>query len=174
MICNKIVDASHLVEEKNKYIVDTNILIYLYGDTALKTETKKVKILYEKYNKALNLGCKVYIQAVVISEFINRWHKLEFDKIKRLEKNYKLNYKKNYRDTEKYKENNEFIMKTIKDSILSRCIMINDNFNDEDKEKLFADNEGQDFNDVLIINIANKNGCYLLSADIDAKKIVIH
>lgn len=51
--------------------------------------------------------------------------------------------------------------------------MINDNFNDEDKEKLFADNDEQDFNDVLIINMANKNDCYLLSADIDVKKISI-
>ena len=90
-----------------------------------------------------------------------------------LQKDNKLNYKKDYRNTEKYKENNKFIIKTIKSSILSRCIMINDNFNDEDKEKLFADNDEQDFNDVLIINMANKNDCYLLSADIDVKKISI-
>lgn len=173
MICNKFVDNSHLVEKANKYIVYTNILIYLFGDTALKTETKKIKMLSDKYNQALNLGCKIYIPAVVISEFINRWHKLEFEKLKRIEKDNKLNYKKDYRNTEKYKENNKFIIKTIKSSILSRCIMINDNFNDEDKEKLFADNDEQDFNDVLIINMANKNDCYLLSADIDVKKISI-
>lgn len=67
MICNKFVDNSHLVEKANKYIVDTNILIYLFGDTALKTETKKIKMLSDKYNQALNLGCKIYIPAVVIS-----------------------------------------------------------------------------------------------------------
>ena len=173
MICNRIVDENHLVDKKNKYIVDTNVLIYLYGDSALNTESNRIKMLSQKFNMALDIGCEVYIPAIVISEFINRWHKLEFDKMKKISGNNKLNYKKDYRDTDKYIENNKFIMRTINESILSRCKMIEDGFKDEEKTKLFNINQGQDFNDVLIINIANKNGLYLISNDIDTKKIVI-
>lgn len=173
MICNKIVDESHFIDKNNKYLVDTNILIYLYGDPMLKTESEKLKRLSITFNNALNIGCTVYVPAIVISEFINRYHRLEFERIKQLKGNKKLQYKRDYRDTEKYKQNNEFIIKTIKESILTRCTMIEDKFVDEYKNKIFDINEGQDFNDVIIINIANKNNCYLISADIDAKKIEI-
>lgn len=174
MICSRIVDEYHIVEKNNRYIVDTNVLIYLYGDSALRTETEKLKLMSRKYNAALDLGCKVYVPAIVISEFVNKWHRLQFKNIKFLKGRKNLDYKKDYRNTKKYIENNEFIIKTINESILSRCIMIDDGFKEEEKTKIFGINEGQDFNDVLIINIANNNKCYLLSADIDAKKIVIN
>lgn len=173
MICNKYVDQSHLINKENKYLVDTNILLYLYGDIALRTENQKIKKLSEKFNNALDMGCDVYVPAIVISEFINRYHKLEFKRIKKNLKNNKLNYKRDYRDTRIYEENNRFIMATIKESILSRCKMIEDGFTEFYKDKLLGENIGQDFNDIIIINIANKNNCYLISADIDVGKIII-
>ncbi|MBR3614173.1 MAG: type II toxin-antitoxin system VapC family toxin [Clostridia bacterium] len=173
MICSRIVDETHLVEKKNKYLVDTNILIYLYGDSRLVTETPKLKGLSAKFNQALNIGCDVYIPAIVISEFINKYHRLEWNNIKKRigRKNY--DYKRDYRNSTDFIKNNKFIMETLKTTILSRCKMIEDKFTVDNKDILFNVNEGQDFNDVLIINIANKNGLYLISADMDSQKIVI-
>ena len=85
MICNRIVDELHLVDKKNEYIVDTNILLYLYGDSRLITENKKIKSMAYKFNVALDNGCKVYVPSMVISEFINRYHKLKLNKIKKKE-----------------------------------------------------------------------------------------
>ena len=174
MICNKIVDETHLIEPKNKYIVDTNILIYLYGDTELKTENKRNKMLSEKFLHALNIKCKVYIPAIVLSEFINRFHKLEYKRIRRnYTKKCKYDYKNDYRNSEDYKKNNQFILNTIKHTILDRCELISDEFEKSNIEKIMAVEDNQDFNDNLIIDIANRNGLYVISADMDTKKIQI-
>lgn len=173
MICNKIVDEMHLVDKKNEYIVDTNILLYLFGDEKLSTETPKIKSLSGKFNIALNAGCNVYVPAMVIGEFVNRFHKLRFNALKKKKNNNKLEYKRDYRNTEEYISNNKFIVNTIKNTILDRCKIINDGFENANIDKIFAVNENQEFNDNLLIDIANRNNLYLISADIDTKKITI-
>ena len=172
MICSKIVDSMHIVNKENKYLVDTNILLYLYGDTSLSTENAKIKSLSSKFNLALTSKCTVYVSAMVIGEFINRFHKLEFNKMKK--KNPSLNnYKRDYRDTQLYINNNKYIVKTVKETILDRCELISDDFDKSNIEKIFSVDENQEFNDNLIIDIANRNNLYLISADIDTQKITI-
>lgn len=171
MICSKFVDKQHLIEPKNKYLVDTNILLYLYGNSSFKVKDNKKEELSTKFCRALDLKCDVYVPAIVISEFINRYHKNEFNKMKEKSKN--LQYKKDYRNTERFIKNNKFIINTVRETILDRCKLINDNFSNVDIEKIFSENDNQEFNDNLIIDIANKNGLYLISADIDASKIKI-
>lgn len=173
MICSRIVNDSHLVEKKNKYLVDTNILIYLYGDSRLVTENSKLKVLARKFNQALNIGCEVYVPAIVISEFINKYHRLEANNLKKRLGLKPFDYKRNYRNTIEFEKNNKFILETIKSAILSRCKVIDDCFTEDSKEAILDINKGQDFNDVIIINIANKKGLYLISADIDSQKIMI-
>lgn len=171
MICSRIVDEMHLVDKKYEYIVDTNILLYLYGDETSSTENKRIKALSSKFNNALNMGCNMYVPAMVIGEFINRFHKLRFEQIMRKQKNNKLNYKKDYRNTKQYIDNNKFIITTIRETILDRCKLISDDFSASNIDKIFAENECQEFNDNLLIDIANRNNLYLISADIDTKKI---
>ncbi len=171
MICSRIVDEMHLVNKEYKYIVDTNILLYLYGDTALVTETKKTKEMSNKFNIALNNKCTVYVPAMVIGEFINRYHKLEFNRMKKKDKNRYRDYKNDYRDKEIYIKNNKYILKTVKESILSRCKLIDDGFTKANIEKIFSEDENQEFNDNLLMDIANRNELYLISGDRDTKKI---
>lgn len=174
MICNRIVDELHLVDKKNEYIVDTNILLYLYGDSRLITENKKIKSMAYKFNVALDNGCKVYVPSMVISEFINRYHKLEFNQIKKKNSSRKLDYKKDYRNSHIFIENNKFIINTVKNTILDRCKLISDDFENANINAIFSENENQEFNDNLLIDIANRNNLYLISADIDTKKIKIN
>ena len=47
------------------------------------------------------------------------------------------------------------------------------NFNIKGIDKIFSVEENQEFNDNLIIDIANRNNLYLISADIDARKIAM-
>lgn len=171
MICNRIVDESHLIDKKNEYIVDTNILLYLYGDQRLKTETEKIKVMSRKFTTALDIGCNVYVPAMVIGEFINRYHKLEFKHLIKKSGKKSLDYKKDYRNQEIFIENNKFIVNTVKKTILDRCKLINDGFEKANIDTIFSENENQEFNDNLLIDIANRNNLYLISADIDIKKI---
>ncbi len=173
MICNRIVDETHLVNKKNEYLVDTNILLYLYGDQRLKTETEKIKVMSRKFNIALDSGCNVYVPAMVIGEFINRYHKLEFNHLIKKSGNKNLIYKKDYRNKKIFIDNNKFIVNTVKNTILDRCKLINDGFEKANIDTIFSENENQEFNDNLLIDIANRNNLYLISADIDTKKINI-
>lgn len=173
MICSRLVDESHLVEKKNKYLVDTNILLYLYGDAALSTETEKIKMLSNKFNRALEVGCEVFVPAVVIGEFINRYHKLEFNHMKKVNLSVR-DYKRDYRDKQCYLDNNKYIVEdVVKKIILDRCKVISDGLDRANLESIFSINENQEFNDNLIIDIANRNNLYLISADKDTKKIRI-
>ena len=172
MICSRIVDSMHIVDKKNKYLVDTNILLYLYGDSDLSTETQKIKMLSSKFNAALDNNCTVYVPAIVIGEFINRYHKLEFKRMQKKDRSIR-DYKRDYRDTPKYIENNKYIIKTVKETILDRCTLISDDFSSIEIDKIFSVDENQEFNDNLIISIANKNNLYLISADKDTNVISI-
>lgn len=168
MIANKIIEDFHLVKKENKYIVDTNILVYAYGDgDSSKNKERLTTIMVN----ALNCGCDVYIPSIVVSEFVNCVHRNYFNKHKYSRGWH--DFKKDYRNTPKYVENNNFIYRTFKENILDRFKLISDGFESASISNLMAIDETQDFNDNLIIDIANKNGLFIISDDLDTKKIHI-
>ncbi len=171
MIANKIVESGHFPKKENKYIVDTNILIYLYGDGSTKQKNEKKERLSIILANALDIGCDVFIPCTVVSEFINVYHRNYFYKYKK-----KFNwqdYKRDYRNSKKYLDNNKFLYCTLINNILDRCKLISDGFAEASIEKLMSIDANQDFNDNVLINIANTNDLYIISDDIDTKKIQI-
>lgn len=171
MIANKIVEIGHFPKKENKYIVDTNILIYSYGDGSTKQKNTKKESLSIILANVLDIGCDVFIPCTVVSEFINVYHKNYFNKYKK-KYNWK-DYKKDYRNSQKYVENNKFLYLTLINNILDRCKLISDGFADASIEKLMSIDANQDFNDNVIINIANTNDLHIISDDIDTSKIEI-
>ncbi len=175
MICNKIIDNNHLFTKENKYIVDTNVLIALYGNKKYNLEIKKnpkLKKAVEYYNKALEGRCTIYVPAIVLSEFVNLFFKESFNELQSKSQR-RLNIKKDYRDTQNYLKDCRYIQNVIEKTILSVLEPINDDFNELSVKQMFRfDND--DFNDRLIIHIANKNNLYVISADADVAKIKVH
>lgn len=176
MICNNIIDKYHLFERKNKYIVDTNVLIALFGNKKYNqqiNENSKLKKAIENYNKAIDNHCIVYVPAIVLSEFVNLFFNERFNELKSKYPNKYHNFKKDYRNKNEYIKDCNYIKDVIEKQILNDLKPISDDFDKLSIEQMFKFDE-DDFNDRLIIHIANINNLYVISADADVKKIKIN
>lgn len=172
MIASKVIDDYHFPSKEKKYIVDTNILLYAYGNGNINKSKSKERLSIVLAN-ALDCNCDVFIPSIVMSEYINRFHRDYFNKNMK-KYGWKSNeYKTKYRNSEKFKENNEFLYRNINDNFISRFKLISDSFEEVSITNIISLNDNQDFNDNLIIHIANKNNLYIISDDIDTKKINI-
>ena len=175
MICNKIIDNNHLFVKGNKYIVDTNVLISLYGNKKYNLqidENKKLKKATQYYNNAISQKCTIYVPAIVLSEFVNLYFRERWSELRASNPTKYTDEKKHYRNTEKYAKDCEYIKKVIEEEIMKVAKPINDDFDKLSIENMFKFDD-DDFNDRLIIHIANKNDLYVISADADIRKMKI-
>lgn len=175
MICNKIIDKTHLFEKSNEYIVDTNVLISLYGNKKYNQQissNNKLKIATQYYNKAIDHGCNVYVPAIVISEFANLFFKECWNELKLKDPKKYIDKKRDYRNTPKYERDCKYIKEVIENQIFKVLIPISDDFEELSVDQMFKIDD-EDFNDRLIIHIANKKNLYVISADIDIIKMKI-
>lgn len=175
MICNKVIDKYHLFEKSNQYIVDTNVLISLYGNKKYNQQinsNQKLKMAVSYYNKAIDQKCTVYVPAIVLSEFVNLFFKECWNELKNKDSNKYKDQKKDYRNTKKYEQDCKYIKEVIEKQILAVLKPINDDFDKLSLDQMFKFDE-DDFNDRLIINIANRHNLFVITADVDIKKMKI-
>ena len=62
--------------ESSKFFFDTNILLYLFYSHTVDWASRAYSSLYMRM---LNKGMEIYIDNTVLSEFINRVIRIEFD-----------------------------------------------------------------------------------------------
>ena len=151
-----------------KIFLDANILIYLFGfgtPTSANWENQYAT-LYSKLNKQNNIFVVDYI---VISEFVNRAIRIEYD-------NYLISNNLN-RSTFKYKDyrnsldgqealNDIYI--TLNDNILNEFEVIEKSYSKDDLMVMCKVDE-LDFSDKAIIKICEDNQFILLTNDTDFK-----
>jgi len=161
-----MIDVSSLynISKNEKVFIDTNILIYLFSPDFVSSDEKYI----EQYSKILDIllqnDAKLYISSVVVSEFINRILRIDYEK----NKDVYPNFKQDYRKSEKYKETLRLILKELK-KILKISNKINDAFDDFDLLLWYQrdTNQNLDFNDLQIAFIVENNNLKLLSNDSD-------
>jgi predicted nucleic acid-binding protein len=162
-------NSSNIQSITNKKIfLDANILIYLFGfgiPTSANWENQYAT-LYSKLNKQNNIFVVDYI---VISEFVNRAIRIEYD-------NYLISNNLN-RSTFKYKDyrnsldgqealNDIYI--TLNDEILGAFEVIEKSYSKDDL-KVMCKVDELDFSDKAIIKICEDNQFILLTNDTDFK-----
>ena len=87
------------IKEGDKFLVDTNVLIYLYGDTYLENNFKNIQAEYSSFIKVLRQKkCHLYTTELCLSEFCNVLERKHFDYHKTSTR--KKMYLKQYRNTE--------------------------------------------------------------------------
>lgn len=143
--------------------LDSNILIKLlypamYGNNSLPYENL--------YSKILAAHSKLIISSIQISEFVNRCIRFQFELYKSSIGD-NIEFKKDYRDTEDYRESMAAILDIITADILPNFTFINDNFGNMQGEKIFKYGFSYDFNDAILIEIANQNNAILITDDRD-------
>src|SRR5690606_5662457 len=147
-----------------KVFLDTNILVYLFWPTGNNWATNN----YPKYfYRLLKQGIPLFVAFIVISEFINRAIRLEYDKYVTV---YGLNKRtftyKQYRDTDDVREAMYDIDTVVTDEVLTKVAVCGKEFLIQDIHDLLVV-DSMDFTDRAIQKICQENNFVILTNDSD-------
>jgi len=159
------------IDKKDKVFIDTNILIFLFSPDFVSSREYQV----EKYSKILELlivnNNELYINSLVISEFINRCLRIDFEKNFQ-DNNRTKNFKRDYRNSDSYVKTLQIIKKEIKKFLKLNVKQIHDSFDKIDILEELEHLDKLDFNDLMIVKSIETYGLKLLSDDGDFRDIV--
>lgn len=149
--------------DQDSLLLDTNIWLYIYGPQA--PGDKRVVAYSKALQKILHARSKIFLDVLVLSEFINRYARLEFDRFIGTEK--KSNFK-NYRKSTDFKP----AAKAIADAcrrIAKNCLPIESGFTSANMEAIKKDYEDKqpDFNDQILAELCKSKGLKLVTHDGD-------
>lgn len=168
-----MIDISNIyrVDSKDRVFVDTNILIFLFSPSYVKTNTDQVERYSMVFSILIQKKCALYVNSHVISEFINRCLRIDF------ENNFNINkdkhYKSDYRGSMEYEKTIKIVLKQLK-KILKSINHINDDFESFDISQAYESTRENDFNDLIIADTVKRNNLKLLSDDKDFRNIGIN
>lgn len=159
---------SVLLKKDDKILFDCNVLMYLfytYGGYKKDMVRKYTKI----FSDALKTQCQMYIPSIEISEFINTYSRLEYNRY--LRKNNlrasEFKFKQDYRATKDYKELVVDLRNLVNNQILSVFKKLNDEFENINIENIYHNPELFDFNDRYYCKLAEKYGLKIVTNDAD-------
>lgn len=151
-----------------KIFLDANILIYLFGFGTYSSANWEDQYanLYTKLNNQNNIFVVDYI---VISEFVNRAIRIEYDNYLISNNLDRSTFKyKDYRNSLDGKEALKDIYLTLEDDILTDYEVIEKSYSKDDL-MLMCKVDEFDFSDKAIIKICEDNNLILLTNDTDFK-----
>ncbi len=162
---SNIITPENVSNIKNESIFcDANILIYLYGITFDEDYSDVYSKILKKLLKNNN---SLYIDYTVISEYINRCHRIDYKTHKQKIKNHNLKYK-DYRNSQQGQDSMKDIYSVTNNIIENFYNIVGKEYKLEDI-KSFIKKADEDFSDKAIINLCDEKSFYLLTNDIDFK-----
>lgn len=162
---SKIAIDNFIPTSKSSLLLDTNILIHLFYPTMSNSFMVSYEKLYEKILKKKSI---LLLPAIQVSEFINRCIRFQYETYKNShEVNIPFDFKKDYRNTDDYRNSMETILSIVQNDILSSFTVINDNFNSIDPNKIYIYGFSYDFNDALLVQIAEQTKSSIVTHDSD-------
>lgn len=162
---SKIAINNFIPTSNSSLLLDTNILIHLFYPTM----SNSFMVSYEKlYEKILKKKSTLLLPAIQISEFINRCIRFQYETYKnsRPVKD-SFDFKKDYRITNDYRDSMQTILNIVQNDILTSFTVINDNFNSIDPNKIYIYGFSYDFNDALLVQIAEQVKASIVTHDSD-------
>lgn len=147
----------------DKILLDNNILMFLYNPVASRDDKK----YSDAVDRLEDRNCQLLVNDYVISEYINSSMRIYFKQaIQDGMLHEDASFKRDYQITPDYRNNFEFILKSVKEDILSRFSLINSN-NIEIQLALSKPVKMKDFNDRVIVQTAIEEGTDILTDDAD-------
>lgn len=135
------------------FLFDNTIWMHIFcplGDYNLNKQK-----CYSSFLKSIDSAkSTIFITSLILSEFANRYLRLDFDLWKDEEKVYGANFKKDYIGTGRYKDTIVEISSSI-NNILNLCEKTPDNFNAIDIKRVLSHFSCIDFNDSYYIELAS-------------------
>ena len=148
---------------QDKLFLDANIWLYLYGPPKPRSYWRPI---YSKiFNRILRAKSRIYIDVLVVSEFINAYARLKWRDTPTQPNTFKA-----FRSSSDFTSIAEDIVADV-ELILSYCSKIESGFTTLPINNLLADytSGGFDFNDQVITEICKSNGFTLITNDSDFK-----
>lgn len=159
---NKAIDARNYGYSSGDAILpDANFWIYLYGPQSPKSNWV-VNTYSSVYQKLLAGKAKLFLEVLVLSEFINKWARIEWKLA-----NSGIEFK-DWRKTSAFPPVAQVISAEAA-KIVSKCAAVEHSFNEWKLSDLLNDfgSGVHDFNDQLIVETCRKHGLTMLTNDAD-------
>ncbi len=159
---SNIIDISRYSFSKNdRLFLDTYIWLYIEGPNAGKGNVARI------YGNALKdmirTGAQIGIDVLVLSEFVNRYVRKEYNQLKRKTEEFK-----DFRKSDNFPPVAEEIVYRVK-RIMKRCERFESGFNQIDIENLLADFQHayRDFNDEVFVRLCKREHLTFVTHDGD-------
>ena len=158
-----VVDLSHRKKlDHGNYLVDTNILLYLFDPIQNRQDPGYTSIIYDALE---NSQIVLYVNSHIISEFINRLERIAFAAYKNQNCLPDMSFKKDFQQTKKFDEILAFALGNINKEILPYFHFAKEL---EEENILKALNtDFKDFNDQILIQSAIQNHLSIITHDRD-------
>ena len=154
--------TNHDFTPQDKLFLDANIWLYLHAQ--LKPQAYWVKIYSKVFDRILKAESEIYIDVLVMSEFINRYARIKHELVAPCIKF------KNFRKSSDFKPVARDIAADVK-KILNHCCLIETGFATVETDGLLDEfaTGNSDFNDQVITELCKSNGLTLITNDSDFK-----
>ena len=148
---------------EDKLFLDANIWLYLYGPPKLRSYWSP--IYASVFNRMVRAKSRIYIDVLVVSEFINAYARLKWR-----DASSHPNAFKTFRNSPNFEPVAQDIVAHVK-QIMKHCTRIESNFVTLQMDGLLTDyaTGDYDFNDQVITEICKNNGFTLITNDGDFK-----
>ena len=156
---------SYSPKSSDIFFFDNNVWMYLYcplGNFNIKKQ-KRFSAFLQSIN---SVKSTIYINSLILSEFTNRYLRIDFEFWKKITKKYTANFKNNYIGTDRYKDTVKEIQRNVS-QILKLCTKSSDNFNAVDLNKIFEHLQHIDFNDSYYLELARLDNLKIVTDDTD-------
>ena len=160
--------ASYAFNDKDELLFDANIWLCIYG-THLPPENWMVKIYSDAYSRALHAKCRIYLDLLVASEFVNRYARLLHELFTGAVLDTPAKFKE-FRKGPHFKEVAQQIASDLK-RIVPNCRRIEGAFTGLDINALLITFERgeNDFNDLVLEEICKARNLIFVTHDGDFK-----
>lgn len=153
----------HNFTAQDKLFLDANIWLYLYGPPKPRSYWRP--IYTSVFNRMVRAKSRIYIDVLVVSEFINAYARLEWRDASSYPNTFKT-----FRSSSDFKTVAQDIVTHV-NQIMKHCTRIESDFVTLPMDDLLADyiSGDFDFNDQVITEICKNNGFTLITNDSDFK-----
>ena len=158
---------TYKIDKDDKVFLDTNILIFLFSPDFVSSNNYQVDRYSKIFEKLIENNSAMYINSLVVSEFINRCLRIDFNKNFQDSSNTK-DYKNDYRGSNEYQKTLTTLLKELNKMFnVFKIKQLDDGFSNFNTIAEFKNSTELDFNDLIIARSVIDNGLKLLSDDGD-------
>jgi predicted nucleic acid-binding protein len=162
----KIVDITkYSPRSSDIFFFDNNVWMYLFCPLANYNKNKQKH--YSAFLQNITISrSTIFISSLVLSEFTNRYLRMDFEQWKDEQKMYDTDFKRNYVGTERYNTTVLEIKRNI-NQIMKFCEKSSDNFNAIDLNIVLQHLSQIDFNDSYYLELAKISRWKIVTDDSD-------